>query len=171
MVRSCVAGPVFRGETVRWDDIGTIPFDALGAPGWNPRQHAGTSGAAARQAGVSPVHGSSGGGSSRGGSSRAGTPPASANGRAGPPRAAGAARVAGLARRGRSSMAVDLRTRLGHVELPNPILTASGCAGAGRELAQFFDVAKIGAVVAKSVMVAPRAAGRRPGWRRRPAGC
>ena len=47
MVRSCVAGPVFRGETVRWDDIGTIPFDALGAPGWNPRQHAGSSGAAA----------------------------------------------------------------------------------------------------------------------------
>jgi dihydroorotate dehydrogenase electron transfer subunit len=37
MVRSCVAGPVFRGDTVRWDDIGTIPFDALGAPGWNPR--------------------------------------------------------------------------------------------------------------------------------------
>ena len=41
MVRSCVGGPVFRGETVRWDDIGTIPFDALGAPGWNPRQHPG----------------------------------------------------------------------------------------------------------------------------------
>ncbi len=68
-------------------------------------------------------------------------------------------------------MAVDLRTRLGHVELPNPILTASGCAGAGRELAQFFDVAKIGAIVTKSVMVAPRAGGRRPGWPRRPAGC
>jgi len=34
MVRSCVDGPVFRGEQVRWDDIGTIPFDALGAPGW-----------------------------------------------------------------------------------------------------------------------------------------
>jgi dihydroorotate dehydrogenase electron transfer subunit len=46
MVRSCVAGPVFRGDTVRWDDIGTIPFDALGAPGWNPRPHA----AAARSA-------------------------------------------------------------------------------------------------------------------------
>ena len=54
-------------------------------------------------------------------------------------------------------MAVDLRTRLGHVELPNPILTASGCAGAGRELAQFFDIAKIGAIVTKSVMAAPRA--------------
>jgi dihydroorotate dehydrogenase electron transfer subunit len=41
MVRSCVAGPVFRGDTVRWDDVGTIPFDALGAPGWNPRPSAG----------------------------------------------------------------------------------------------------------------------------------
>ena len=36
IVRSCVDGPVFRGDLVRWDDIGTIPFDALGAPGWNP---------------------------------------------------------------------------------------------------------------------------------------
>ncbi len=33
MVRSCVDGPVFRGELVRFEDIGTIPFDALGAPG------------------------------------------------------------------------------------------------------------------------------------------
>jgi dihydroorotate dehydrogenase electron transfer subunit len=37
MVRSCVDGPVFRGEQVRWDDVGTIPFDAFGAPGWEPR--------------------------------------------------------------------------------------------------------------------------------------
>ncbi len=37
MVRSCVDGPVFRGEQVRWDDAGTIPFDAFGAPGWEPR--------------------------------------------------------------------------------------------------------------------------------------
>ncbi len=34
MLRSCVDGPVFRGDLVRWDDVGTIPFDALGAPGW-----------------------------------------------------------------------------------------------------------------------------------------
>jgi dihydroorotate dehydrogenase electron transfer subunit len=33
MVRSCVEGPVFRGERVRFGDVGTIPFDALGAPG------------------------------------------------------------------------------------------------------------------------------------------
>ncbi len=54
-------------------------------------------------------------------------------------------------------MPVDLRTGLGHIELPNPILTASGCAASGRELAQFFDISKIGAVVTKSVMLAPRA--------------
>jgi dihydroorotate dehydrogenase electron transfer subunit len=33
MVRSCVEGPVFRGDRVRWADIDTIPADALGAPG------------------------------------------------------------------------------------------------------------------------------------------
>jgi dihydroorotate dehydrogenase electron transfer subunit len=32
MVRSCVDGPVFHGERVRFDDIGTIPPDAVGAP-------------------------------------------------------------------------------------------------------------------------------------------
>jgi dihydroorotate dehydrogenase electron transfer subunit len=32
MVRSCVEGPVFRGERVRWADVGTVPADALGAP-------------------------------------------------------------------------------------------------------------------------------------------
>jgi dihydroorotate dehydrogenase (NAD+) catalytic subunit len=54
-------------------------------------------------------------------------------------------------------VAIDLTARLGQAELPNPILTASGCAGAGRELAQFLDVSKIGAIVTKSVMIAPRA--------------
>ena len=32
MVRSCVEGPVFRGDRVRWDALGTVPSDALGAP-------------------------------------------------------------------------------------------------------------------------------------------
>jgi dihydroorotate dehydrogenase electron transfer subunit len=36
IVRACTDGPVFRAELVRWDDVGTIPFDALGAPGWKP---------------------------------------------------------------------------------------------------------------------------------------
>jgi dihydroorotate dehydrogenase (NAD+) catalytic subunit len=64
----------------------------------------------------------------------------------------------------------DLRARLGQAELPNPILTASGCAGAGRELAQFFDVSKIGAVVTKSVMLAPRAGRPTPRMAETPSG-
>jgi dihydroorotate dehydrogenase electron transfer subunit len=32
MVRSCVEGPVFLADRVRWDAIGTVPPDALGAP-------------------------------------------------------------------------------------------------------------------------------------------
>jgi dihydroorotate dehydrogenase (NAD+) catalytic subunit len=67
-------------------------------------------------------------------------------------------------------VATDLRARLGQVELPNPILTASGCAGSGRELAQFFDVAKIGAVVTKSVMLAPRAGRPTPRMAETPSG-
>jgi len=51
---------------------------------------------------------------------------------------------------------VDLTARLGGLLLPNPVLTASGCAAAGRELGQFFDVADLGAVVTKSIMLAPR---------------
>ncbi len=31
MVRSCLEGPVFDGERVRWHDVGTVPPDAVGA--------------------------------------------------------------------------------------------------------------------------------------------
>ena len=48
-------------------------------------------------------------------------------------------------------------TWLGHVELPNPVLSAAGCGGSGRELAQFFDLAKLGAFVTPSIMLEPRA--------------
>jgi dihydroorotate dehydrogenase (NAD+) catalytic subunit len=67
-------------------------------------------------------------------------------------------------------VAVDLRAKLGHIELPNPILTASGCAGAGRDLAQFMDVSKVGAVVTKSVMLAPRAGRPTPRMAETPSG-
>lgn len=52
---------------------------------------------------------------------------------------------------------VDLTTTLAGVELPNPVCTASGCAAAGRELAAYLDLAGLGAVVTKSIMVEPRA--------------
>ena len=31
MVRSCIDGPVFAGDRIRWDALGTVPDDAIGA--------------------------------------------------------------------------------------------------------------------------------------------
>jgi dihydroorotate dehydrogenase electron transfer subunit len=31
MVRSCVDGPVFAGDRIRWDSLGSVPADAVGA--------------------------------------------------------------------------------------------------------------------------------------------
>ena len=49
-----------------------------------------------------------------------------------------------------------ISTTLGNAWFPNPLFTASGCASSGRELAQFFPLKEIGAVVTKSVMSKPR---------------
>ncbi len=51
---------------------------------------------------------------------------------------------------------VDLSTTLGNAWFPSPLFTASGCASSGKELAQFFPLRDIGAVVTKSVMTKPR---------------
>ena len=64
----------------------------------------------------------------------------------------------------------DMSTLVAGVELPNPILTASGCAASGRELQQFFDVSALGAVVTKSVMLAPRAGRPTPRMAETPSG-
>jgi dihydroorotate dehydrogenase (NAD+) catalytic subunit len=49
-----------------------------------------------------------------------------------------------------------MSTTLGNAWFPSPIFTASGCASSGKELAQFFPLNSIGAVVTKSVMSKPR---------------
>ena len=67
-------------------------------------------------------------------------------------------------------MPVDMRARLGQIELPNLVLTASGCAGAGRELAQFIDVARVGAVISKSIMTEPRTGNPAPRLAETPSG-
>jgi len=54
------------------------------------------------------------------------------------------------------SLPVDMSTTLGNAWFPTPIFTASGCASSGKELAQFFPLNHIGAVVTKSVMSKPR---------------
>lgn len=50
---------------------------------------------------------------------------------------------------------VDLATAVGEVTLPNPVMTASGTAGHGAELAAYFDLSGLGAVVVKSLSAEP----------------
>ncbi len=64
----------------------------------------------------------------------------------------------------------DLSTTLAGVRFPNPIFTASGCAAAGRELSAFFDVSELGAIVTKSVMLAPRLGRATPRMAETPSG-
>lgn len=65
---------------------------------------------------------------------------------------------------------VDMRAQVATVTLPSPILTASGCAAAGRELDRFFDVTAIGAVVTKSIMTNPRSGRATPRMAETPSG-
>jgi dihydroorotate dehydrogenase (NAD+) catalytic subunit len=60
-------------------------------------------------------------------------------------------------RRDRASVAgaVDMAVSVGSVRLPNPIMTASGTAGHGAELAAYADPAALGAVVVKSLHAEP----------------
>ncbi len=64
----------------------------------------------------------------------------------------------------------DLSTTLAGLPLRNPVMTASGCAAAGRELAPFMDVAGLGAVVTKSVMLQPRSGRPTPRMAETPSG-
>ena len=119
MVRSCVEGPVFRGDRVLWDDVGTVPAGTLGAPQaterTDDRHRARRPASSPRCTSTSP-------------STLAGVAPA------------------------------------------DPVMTASGCAAAGRELEQFFDVAELGAVVTKSIMLDPRSGRADPADGRDPVG-
>ncbi|MFQ5429139.1 MAG: dihydroorotate dehydrogenase [Phycisphaerae bacterium] len=51
----------------------------------------------------------------------------------------------------------DLSVRIGPVRLKNPVLTASGTAGYGREYAPYLDLARLGGFITKSVTPQPRA--------------
>lgn len=53
------------------------------------------------------------------------------------------------------SQHVDLTAHVGAIELPNPVMTASGTAGHGAELADYFDLSLLGAHVVKSLAAYP----------------
>jgi len=50
----------------------------------------------------------------------------------------------------------DLSVRIGSLTLQNPVLTASGTFGYGREFASFVNLHRLGAVVVKGISLAPR---------------
>ncbi len=65
---------------------------------------------------------------------------------------------------------VDLSTGVGSVALPNPVMTASGTAGHGTELAAHLDLATLGAVVVKSLHAGPWPGNPAPRVHATPAG-
>lgn len=65
---------------------------------------------------------------------------------------------------------MDLTTRIGSVTLPNPVMTASGTAGHGTELAPYLDLSSLGAVVVKSLSAGPWAGNPAPRVHETPAG-
>ncbi|HUC14943.1 MAG TPA: dihydroorotate dehydrogenase [Acidimicrobiales bacterium] len=56
----------------------------------------------------------------------------------------------------------DMTARVGELALPNPVMTASGTAGHGAELAAYFDLSALGAVVVKSLSAEPWAGNPAP---------
>ena len=51
---------------------------------------------------------------------------------------------------------VDLRVKIGDLEFKNPVMTASGTSGFAEELADFYDVSKLGAVLLKGTTLKNR---------------
>jgi len=68
------------------------------------------------------------------------------------------------------SSSTDMSTVLAGVRFPNPVFTASGCAAAGQELDQFFDITSIGGVVTKSIMLDARSGRATPRMAETPSG-
>jgi dihydroorotate dehydrogenase (NAD+) catalytic subunit len=50
---------------------------------------------------------------------------------------------------------VDLSTTVGSVQLPNPVMAASGTVGHGTEVGEYLDLSALGAVVVKSLSAEP----------------
>ncbi|MGE5529089.1 MAG: dihydroorotate dehydrogenase [Patescibacteria group bacterium] len=66
--------------------------------------------------------------------------------------------------------APDLSVRLGPLRLRNPVLTASGTCGFGREIAPFLPLSSLGALVTKGITLEPRAGNPPPRVTETPAG-
>ncbi len=64
----------------------------------------------------------------------------------------------------------DMSVNLAGMRLPNPLMTASGCAANGKELHRFFDISELGAFVTKTVMAQARSGRGTPRMAETPSG-
>ena len=69
-----------------------------------------------------------------------------------------------------SNQQPDLRIKIGDCELKNPVVTASGTFGYGKEFEDYFDVAQLGGIAVKGLTMQPRAGNRPPRVYETPSG-
>ena len=65
---------------------------------------------------------------------------------------------------------VQLNTKIGSLELKNPVMTASGTFGYGTEYADFMDISRLGAIIVKGTTLAPRQGNPYPRMAETPSG-
>lgn len=70
----------------------------------------------------------------------------------------------------KTKMTPNLRVRIGSLELKNPVLAASGTFGYAEEFKDFIDLRKLGAIVTKTITLAPRRGNPPPRTCETPAG-
>jgi len=59
-------------------------------------------------------------------------------------------------------MGIELGVTIGKLTMKNPVMTASGTFGYGREYAEFFDLNRLGAIVVKGISLKPMEGNRTP---------
>lgn len=64
----------------------------------------------------------------------------------------------------------NMEVNIGGLKLKNPVMTASGTFGFGREYGELYDLSKLGAVVVKGLTLKPREGNRSPRIAETPAG-
>ena len=65
---------------------------------------------------------------------------------------------------------VQLNTKIGSLELKNPVMTASGTFGYGTEYADFMDIERLGAIIVKGTTLNPRQGNPYPRMAETPSG-
>ncbi|BCJ86037.1 dihydroorotate dehydrogenase [Effusibacillus dendaii] len=54
------------------------------------------------------------------------------------------------------SKEVDLSVQIGDLQLKNPVMPASGCFAFGKEMAEWYDLSRLGAIMVKATTLEPR---------------